>query len=65
MKLTTHRICIFFVLALVWQSCSKVYYVGQTTLPTNIYSSQDTTSTISYSVPVGTKLLIKKKYKKY
>ena len=65
MKKAFWGIILFSIAVLFLQSCSTVYYVGQTTTPTNIYSNQDTTSTVSYNVPIGTKLLIKKKYKKY
>lgn len=46
----------------LFQSCSTVYYVGETTEPTNIYAAHDYSNVI-YVVPIGTKLLIKKKFK--
>ncbi len=54
---------IFFSFSFLLQSCSTVYYVGETTEPTNIYATQDESSGVVYVVPAGTKLLIKKKIK--
>ena len=46
-------------------SCSSIYYVGETTEPINVYAIVDTTSTISYTIPVGSLVLTQKKSKKY
>ena len=59
------RLFAFSISIIFFASCSAVYYVGQTSSPTNIYSSFDTTSSLTYTVPMGTKILVKKKYKKY
>lgn len=55
---------VIFWLAILLQGCGTVYYVGETTEETPIYSSEDITSSILYTAPVGTKFLIKKKKKK-
>lgn len=47
-------------------SCSSnIYYVGELTQPTNLYSSIDTTSSVSYNIPNGTIVLTQKKAKNY
>jgi hypothetical protein len=46
-------------------SCSSIYYVGETTEPINVYAIVDTTSIISYTIPVGSLVLTQKKSKKY
>lgn len=46
-------------------SCTTIYYVGETTSSTDIFSSTDTKSSLIYSIPSGTKILTKKKSKKY
>ncbi len=66
MKLILYKnFTIIFITLLLMQSCSTVYYVGQTIRPTQIYNQKDTTSIILCSVPVGTQLLIKERYEKY
>lgn len=46
-------------------SCSSLYYVGEISEPINVYEIRDTNSTVSYVVPAGSKVLTKKKSKKY
>ncbi|MBU2046577.1 MAG: hypothetical protein KJ712_07595 [Bacteroidetes bacterium] len=46
-------------------SCTTIYYVGETTSITNIYLQTDTTSYLTYSIPSGTKVLSRKRGKKY
>lgn len=46
-------------------SCSSIYYVGETSEPINVYSIVDTTSTVNYIIPVGSRVLTQKKSKKY
>ena len=46
-------------------SCSSIYYVGETSEPINVYEITDNNSTVSYVIPVGSKVLTKKKSKKY
>ncbi len=50
---------------LVLTSCSTVYYVGETTEPVALYSSQATTSTSVVTIPRTKKVLIKKRSKTY
>lgn len=59
------KISIFLFIVLGFFSCTTVYYVGQAETPTNIYSTQDTSSNVVCTIPVGSKVLIKKKRKKY
>jgi hypothetical protein len=54
-----------FIFSFTIFSCTNIYYIGQTTTPLNIYSTADTTSVLTYSVPVGTKILTQKKSRKY
>lgn len=58
-----YRSFLGIILALLFQSCSTVYYVGETNKPTNIYSTNYQTENIVYVIPAGTKVLIEKKYK--
>jgi hypothetical protein len=46
-------------------SCSNIYYVGQTTSPLKLYGSTDTNSLISHIIPANSKVLTRKKSKKY
>ncbi len=54
---------LFFSISLF--SCSSIYYVGETSEPMKVYEIIDTTSTVSYVIPVGSKVLTQKKSKKY
>jgi hypothetical protein len=55
---------LILILVLLFQSCSTLYYVGETNEPTNIYSTNDQTDNVVYVIPAGTKVLIEKKYKR-
>lgn len=57
------RFFLVMLSVLLLQSCSTVYYVGETNKPTNIYSTNREIENIVYIIPAGTKVLIKKKYK--
>ncbi|MFC6223409.1 hypothetical protein ACFP2F_09170 [Hymenobacter artigasi] len=46
-------------------SCTNIYYVGQTSEPTKLYAASDTATTLTYTVPVGSRVLSRKKSKKY
>lgn len=46
-------------------SCSSIYYVGETSEPIKVYAIIDTTSTVSYIIPVGSRVLTQKKSKRY
>jgi len=46
-------------------SCSNIYYVGQTTEPLKVFYEPDTTSLLTYTISVGSKVLTKKKSRKY
>jgi hypothetical protein len=46
-------------------SCSSIYYVGETSEPIKVYSIVDTTTTVNYTIPVGSRVLTQKKSKKY
>jgi len=56
-------ISLFLVLGLF--SCTTVYYIGVTETPGNIYTAQDTLSNVVYTIPASSKVLIRKKRKKY
>jgi len=56
-------IILIFTLSLC--SCSSTYFVGETTEPTKLYSVTDTVSSIAYTIPTGTTILIQRKLKKY
>ena len=62
-----HLITFFALLIVVFglHSCTTVYYVGETNLPTKIYYLEDTTGMVAYTVPAGKKLLVRKKHNKY
>jgi hypothetical protein len=46
-------------------SCTNIYYVGQTTEPLKIFYEPDTTSLITYTISIGSKVLTKKKSRKF
>lgn len=46
-------------------NCSNIYYVGETSEPVKVYSIIDTTTTINYTIPAGSRVLTQKKSKKY
>lgn len=54
---------IFFCAA--FTSCKNIYYVGQTTEPIKVYYEPDTTSLLTYTIPIGSKVLTKKKSRKF
>lgn len=58
-------ICIISAINTLSISCTKVYYVGQTTEPLRIYSTLDTNSLVNYTILPGSKVLTKKKSKKF
>jgi hypothetical protein len=54
-----------FLFCIAISSCTNIYYVGQTTEPLKVYYERDTTSLLTYTIPIGSKVLTKKKLKKY
>jgi len=54
---------IFFCIA--FASCKNIYYVGQTTEPLRVYYEPDTTSLHTYTIPIGSNVLTRKKPKKF
>src|SRR5688572_28816486 len=46
-------------------SCTNIYYVGQTTEPLKIFYEPDTTSLVTYTITIGSKVLTKKKSRKF
>lgn len=58
---------IFFIIctALLLTSCSKVYYVGETTTPVTLYSTQDIASETVTTIPLTKKVLVKKRSRKF
>lgn len=55
---------VIFGLTVLLQGCGTVYYIGETTEAAPIYASDDITSTVLYTAPIGAKILIKKRNKK-
>lgn len=53
------------LLCIAFTSCTNIYYVGQTTEPLKVYYEPDTTSLVTYTIPIGSKVLTKKKSKKF
>lgn len=46
-------------------SCTSIYYVGETLEPIKVYSIVDTSATVNYIIPAGSRVLTQKKSKKY
>ena len=55
----------FIVCSIMMFGCSNIYYIGQTTTPINVYNTTDTTVTTTYIIPVGSKVLTKRRTKKF
>jgi hypothetical protein len=45
---------------IAFASCTNIYYVGKTTEPLRVYYEPDTTSLVTYTIPIGSKVLTKK-----
>ena len=48
------------VLFTAFTSCTNIYYVAETVEPLKVYSTSDTTSFVTYTIPTGGKVLTKK-----
>ncbi len=67
MKSYKNLMLLFLLVTLttIFSSCTNVYYIGQTSEPVRIYSTEDTSSLVTYTVPIGSRVLTKKRSKKY
>jgi hypothetical protein len=62
-RLFTNLIASLFISAF-FAACTNIYYVGQTTTPVDLYPSFDHTAKRTYTIPAGTRVLVKKGRKK-
>src|SRR5690349_1439150 len=53
------------LICIAFSSCTNIYYVGQTTAPLRVYYEPDTASLLTYTIPTGSKVLTKKKSRRY
>jgi len=64
--MTKHIYKLLLFIGLIFStSCTKVYYVGESTTPINIYATADTTTASIYTIPSKTYVLIKKRARTY
>ena len=76
MKICRHFYSVFLqgykvalIFLLIWsfflESCTSLYFVGNTNDSANLYSNKDTLQSVIVVIPAGAEVLIKQKRKKY